>query len=222
MKERQTHPVTPTTVRHWPSTRFEVVAVLNEPQNQFGSTAWGNKLSREIHWLHLASNVNVVVNARNETNPQASTSSSNAQQSQWNPTVVQAMQYVSKYTRIPLQAPSDVQAASYDGRFYLSAQVQATKSSYNVTLQYTTTKLAVNSPKINKYPNGALAALVGGFGAKEYPTAADARRTVSQTGFHVSSNAEKVSLGHGIVGQVSNQHQMGIVNWHEGDWSLHK
>lgn len=144
------------------------------------------------------------------------------QQSLWNPTVIQAMQYVSKNTRIPLQAPTDVQARSYDGQFYLAAQVQATNSSYNVTLQYTTTKLPVNSPKISQYPNGALATWVGGFGAKEYPTAADARKTLSQSGFNVttSSKPEKVSLGHGIIAEVSNQHGMGIVNWHEGDWSL--
>lgn len=202
---------TPTTLRHWPPVRFRVVAALNDPQNQMGVTAWGNHFRPAIHWLKIASSVSVAVSIR-------SSAPSSSLHTSWNPTVESAMHYGGSRTRVPLEAPSPLPSRPHYTQYYLSATTQATKTAYTVTLQYTTTPLPVNSPKINQFPNGAMTLLVGNFGGTEYPTAALAKEALNQgTNGFVPSTSTPVPLGTGIVGH---EYPTGQVTWREGRWSL--
>lgn len=62
---------TPTTLHHWPSQRFEAVAVLNNPGTQLGTgtgTLW-NQMTSNIYWLKLASSTVLPSTINTSTNP---------------------------------------------------------------------------------------------------------------------------------------------------------
>ena len=59
MTAKQPLATVPTTLNHWPPQRFQVYAVLTDPENQLGVTPWINRLSHDIHWLHKAAGLSI-------------------------------------------------------------------------------------------------------------------------------------------------------------------
>lgn len=141
----------------------------------------------------------------------------------WNATVLQkAMDYIDGRTNVPLEAPTEIKRKSNVYHPYLSAKAQEDKNAYNITLQYTTTPLPVNSSQIDSPPNTGLAQVVGGFDGKVYSSTTAARTALKKnwSSTHPSQSPEKINLGDGIVADVYNQTGLGIVDWDEGDWSF--
>lgn len=150
----------------------------------------------------------------------------------WNPVVTQAMQYVKMRSDIPLVAPLFAGNGNGDSGEYLAATALATADRYQVGLQLSTKPVGLNSPLLDTTLSTGLAGVIGGFGARQYPTSAQALQQVVVTshtrtdpettnyiapagqGFHAS----RIDLGLGIWGTLYSQKYDVLLEWREGDW----
>ncbi|WP_242968629.1 hypothetical protein [Sulfobacillus sp. hq2] len=135
----------------------------------------------------------------------------------FNPVVMQAMNYVKVHTQVALQAPETI-AIPATSR-YLAASATASPTFYRVNLQLTKTPMGLNNPQDDSGVNGGLADVLGGFGATEYGSPSGAAATLHQLLYiqPPSSAPQTVNLGTGLTGTRWNS---GLVEWHEGDWTL--
>lgn len=160
----------------------------------------------------------------------ADTASSANSGASWSPVVTQAMQYVKMRSDMQLQAPLFIGDGSGEPHTYLAATAQASANEYEVSLQLSTTPLGLNSPALDQGPNTALSFVIGGFGAKAYPSHDQAlaqvqvtQHTPSEPGGYVAPDlqqmrASRTYIGDGVWGTVYAAPYDDLLEWREGDW----
>lgn len=151
----------------------------------------------------------------------------------WNPVVAQAMRYVQDRTGMTLEAPAYTgNRNGYESGVYLAVTAQAGSRGYAVGLQISTTPASVNSPVLSQPPNTGLAAVLGGFGARTYPSSAQVLSVLSLTPARPEqgnltaaismrgTKSRRINLGNGIQGALFDRRGWDVVQWREGEWGF--
>ncbi len=237
-----------------PNAEMSILGLPNDPSGKIFYTNKFGEFSFDVQWATPGTytvsvgNGLVAWQTRVRVTPDAPSSSgspsvANNPSSPWDSIELQALQYLSPRTELPLGAPAELpNLPSSSG--YLAAQAQASSTAWVVHLLETTRRYDVNKPQIPQHLIDApqtYAAAIASFGvthlAGTIPSSGNPQLPLFlwQEGLVASGmgpnalgpltlsgpESQVINLGYGITGTLykQNSYYSNLV-WHEGEWTF--